>query len=654
MALSPEQEARVGIDTALEKAGWIIQDRDAANIRAARGIVVREFQLRQGYGSADYLIFVDGRAVGVIEAKRQGATLTGVEIQAEKYSVGLHGLVSAPIRPLPFLYQSTGVETRFTNSLDPAPRSREVFHFHRPETIRIIDYRGRTPPFSEKGIPHLRSSNIRNGNIIWKNLAYITEEIYERYMTRGLPQAGDVLFTTEAPLGRVALAPIERRFSVAQRMMILRSIDGVFSPLFLMYQLMSPRFQALITKRGTGTTVTGVSSRNFRPTPIIVAPLAEQHRIVEEIEKQFTRLDAAAAALKRVQANLKRYRASVLKDACEGKLVPTEAELARAEEREYESADKLLERILKERCAKWEVDQLTKMKAQGKTSKDDKWKEKYQNPVSSYRSNLPKLAEGWSWVSIEQLTIAGPQNGVYLPQSLYGSGMPILRIDDYQNNSSRLSEELRKVKASSEEIERYSLRAGDLVINRVNSPSHLGKCLVVTNRNLPALFESNMMRLQLSSLVNPVFVETYLRSVDGRQRLTANAKWAVNQASINQDDVNSTPAPIPPYAEQQRIVAEVERRLSVIDEIESTVEANLKRAAALRQSILKHAFEGKLVPQDPNDEPASALLERIRAERASRAAESKPAKPPRSKRKGQEGKQGQLPLVSKVAGIEGD
>jgi type I restriction enzyme R subunit len=135
MALSPEQEARVGIDTALEKAGWIIQDRDAANIRAARGIVVREFQLRQGYGSADYLIFVDGRAVGVIEAKRQGATLTGVEIQAEKYSVGLHDLVSAPIRPLPFLYQSTGVETRFTNSLDPAPRSREVFHFHRPETL---------------------------------------------------------------------------------------------------------------------------------------------------------------------------------------------------------------------------------------------------------------------------------------------------------------------------------------------------------------------------------------------------------------------------------------------------------------------------------------------------------------------------------------
>ncbi|HST19782.1 MAG TPA: hypothetical protein VLR90_01585 [Blastocatellia bacterium] len=111
---------------------------------------------------------------------------------------------------------------------------------------------------------------------------------------------------------------------------------------------------------------------------------------------------------------------------------------------------------------------------------------------------------------------------------------------------------------------------------------------------------------------------------------------------------------MPPLVEQQRIVAEVERRLSVIDEIESVVEANLKRATALRQSILKRAFEGKLVPQDPNDEPASVLLERIRAERINKEAETKPAKPTRTKRKGQEGKQDQLPLISKATGTEGD
>lgn len=135
MQLTPEQEARLAIDQALEMAGWILQDRSAANVRASRGVAVREFQLQRGYGAADYLLFVDGKAAGVIEAKRQGVTLTGVELQAERYSEGLPQLVPAYTRPLPFLYQSTGIETRFTNQLDPSPRSRAVFHFHRPETL---------------------------------------------------------------------------------------------------------------------------------------------------------------------------------------------------------------------------------------------------------------------------------------------------------------------------------------------------------------------------------------------------------------------------------------------------------------------------------------------------------------------------------------
>ncbi len=107
-------------------------------------------------------------------------------------------------------------------------------------------------------------------------------------------------------------------------------------------------------------------------------PRAEQDRIVAEIEKQFTRLDAATTALKRVQANLKRYRASVLKAACEGRLVPTEAELARKEGRDYEPADQLLQRILRERRARWEADTLAKMIASGKPPEDDRWKPQVQ------------------------------------------------------------------------------------------------------------------------------------------------------------------------------------------------------------------------------------------------------------------------------------
>ncbi len=148
-----------------------------------------------------------------------------------------------------------------------------------------------------------------------------------------------------------------------------------------------------------------ISLANVKALLLPVPPFAEQHRIVAEIEKQFTRLDAAVSALKRVQAQLKRYRASVLKTACEGKLVPTEAELARSEGRDYEPADQLLARILKERRAKWEADQLAKMKAKGKPPGDDKWKEKYKEPdPRTDLSELSSLPKGWIWVNLEQLS----------------------------------------------------------------------------------------------------------------------------------------------------------------------------------------------------------------------------------------------------------
>jgi type I restriction enzyme R subunit len=135
LPLNPEQQARETIDAQLVAAGWLVQSRDEANLHAGRGVAVQEFKLLQGHGFADYLLFVDQKAVGVIEAKKVGETLSGVEIQTEQYSVGLPAKYPAPVRPLPFLFQSTGIETWFTNRLDPEPRARRVFHLLRPETF---------------------------------------------------------------------------------------------------------------------------------------------------------------------------------------------------------------------------------------------------------------------------------------------------------------------------------------------------------------------------------------------------------------------------------------------------------------------------------------------------------------------------------------
>src|SRR5260370_15146747 len=135
MPMPPEDGARQNIDKFLADACWIVQDRKQVNLAAGRGIAVREFPLKSGHGEADELFFGDGAALGVLEAKKEGDTLTGVEVQTEKYSVGLPDNLQAPRRPLPFLYQSTGVETRFTNLLEPDACSRNVFSFHRPETL---------------------------------------------------------------------------------------------------------------------------------------------------------------------------------------------------------------------------------------------------------------------------------------------------------------------------------------------------------------------------------------------------------------------------------------------------------------------------------------------------------------------------------------
>jgi type I restriction enzyme, R subunit len=131
----PEDRARIEIDRLLDLAGWNVQSRGALNIHAARGVAIRELPLRRPYGRADYILYVDGYAVGAVEAKKAGSSLTEVEIQTARYSDGLPADLPAPRRPLPFLYESTGVETRFTNLLEPEARSRRLFAFHRPETL---------------------------------------------------------------------------------------------------------------------------------------------------------------------------------------------------------------------------------------------------------------------------------------------------------------------------------------------------------------------------------------------------------------------------------------------------------------------------------------------------------------------------------------
>ena len=397
---------------------------------------------------------------------------------------------------------------------------------------------------------------------------------------------------------------------------VLRAVTGIDASL-LRHQLNVVDYHNFVT----GTTRWKLNQAPMRKIPLSLPPTVEQARIADTLDELFSDLDAGVAALERIRDKLKLYRASVLKAAVEGAMTAD----WRERHPQAEPASELLQRILAERHRRWEEDQLRKFEEKGKAPPKN-WKAKYKEPVAPDTTNLPQLPEGWCWATIDTLILEGPQNGLYLPSTLYGRGTEILRIDDFQNGWVRPREELKRVEADQEVAATYALHDRDLVINRVNSMTHLGKCVLATQLLEGVLFESNMMRARIATASEAKYVELYLHSDSGRQRLTKDAKWAVNQASINQQDVKSTLLPLPPLAEQEVIVEAVEDQLSVIEHLETDLDAKLKSAQGLRQAILRHAFTGKLVPQDPIDEPASELLKRIAAEREARAKKAAAAK----------------------------
>lgn len=372
-----------------------------------------------------------------------------------------------------------------------------------------------------------------------------------------------------------------------------------------------------------GSTMKHINRGPFLAHELPLPPRAEQTRIVEKLEELLSDLDAGVAELKAAQAKLQHYRQSLLKAAVEGSLTQAWREAHPAPE---ETGADLLARILRERRARWEAQQLAKFEAQGKAPSKG-WQARYLEPAQPDVSVLPALPKSWTWATLDALIVEGPQNGLYLPKERYAAGVPILRIDDYQIGWHRPRDELRQVTANADEVDTYGLMADDLVINRVNSMTHLGKSMRVSRELAGTVFESNMMRLSLSTAVEAGFVSAYLGSEIGRARLTADAKWAVNQASINQQDVRRTPVPIPPLAEQSAAILLVDQQLLAAREMVATLEAAQTHSTAQRQNLLRAAFAGQLVPQDPADEPAAALLARIRAERAERApAKRRPAR----------------------------
>jgi type I restriction enzyme S subunit len=371
------------------------------------------------------------------------------------------------------------------------------------------------------------------------------------------------------------------------------------------YHFLQTRIQAF-RSASMGTAQGVISSNMLRDERIPLAPAGEQERIVAAVNALFEEVEAGEAALARAREGLTQFRASLLHAACTGALT------ADWRDTQTQHCGDLIAAVQEDRRATWMAAERARLADRGRTTNEKAIAARYEQPLEPDLADLPALPAGWLWTSLDALIVSGPQNGLYLPQTEYGDGTPIVRIDDFQEGWARKRQDLRRVTCGSDLQATYSLNRDDLVINRVNSMTHLGKTLLVPDDLGGALFESNMMRMRLSRHVNAAFVLAYLQSPAGRGRLIADAKWAVNQASINQTDVRRTTIPLPPRAEQDEIVSRVMDGLRAAVELRAEIDADANATAALRQSILHAAFTGRLVPQNPADEPAAALLARLR------------------------------------------
>ena len=328
--------------------------------------------------------------------------------------------------------------------------------------------------------------------------------------------------------------------------------------------------------------------------------LHEQRRIVAEIEKQFSRLDQAVASLQRVKAQLKRYKASVLKAAVKGRLVETEAERARREGRgfetgaelaaqgsanaaggrkpgaalHYETGEQLLKRILETRRSQW------------------KGKGKYKEPAAPETVGLPELPEGWVWARLE--SIAALKGGITVDskrQDPTARAVPYLRVANVQRGYLDLSE-VKTINAPAADIEELRLQQGDILFNEGGDRDKLGRGWIWEGQLPDCIHQNHVFRARLaSSDILPKLMSWWGNSF-GKDYFQREGKQTTNLASINLTKLRGFPVPLPPLAEQHRIVAEVDRRLSIVREVEAEVNANLKRAQALRQAVLARAFTG--------------------------------------------------------------
>ena len=463
-----------------------------------------------------------------------------------------------------------------------------------------------------------------SAKIISKGLKSISRLGLENSSAKLMP-AGSVHFSTRAPIGHVAIST--EPIATNQGFKSLVPAPDIFNE-YVYYYLMASR--AYARNRGKGTTFLELSGRAFGELPIPLAPTTTQHKVVTKIEELFSELDKGIESLKAARAKLDVYRQAVLKHAFEGKLT---AQWREENKDKLETPGQLLARIKQEREARYEQ-QLQEWKAAVKKWEEGGKPDKKPNRPKKVNDlpmlteaelrNLPRLPDVWGWVRLGNLGVEvsdGPFGSNLKNSDYVGNGVRVIRLENigvlefHNEKVSFITPEKYKT------ISKHNVTAGDVIVSSFVANGI--RAVVLPNYIERAINKADCFCIHCSG-ENPInrFIVMFLVTRCAHRQLGTQVHGAT-RPRINTTQLRNCAVPLVSLSEQELITLELEEKLALIEELETDIEACVQNAATLRQSILKRAFSGQLVPQDPNDEPASILLERIKNEKNARSQNNK-------------------------------
>jgi len=477
--------------------------------------------------------------------------------------------------------------------------------------LRVADYR-------DEGVPLVFVRDIRSETFGGLGTKYVGVR-KARELSSHSVSPGDLLITKMGdPPGDTALYPTHRPPAIITADCIkLTANRDLTTESFLLHWLRSPQMREAVLAESKGVAQQKVSLKRFRGIEVQVPPLNEQRRIVDKIDALMARSRRAKEALDAIPPLLERFRQSVLAAAFRGDLTAD----WRAQNPDVEPADQLLERIRTERRRRWEEDYLAKQRAKGKEPKNDKWKAKYKEPEPVDARDLPALPEGWRWASWNSMTSLITSGSRGWGRYYANDGAVFIRSQDINKDQLLLDTVAHVALRGTSEGTRTRLQRDDVLVTitgaNVTRAAHV-------DADLEEAYVSQHVALARPIIPSlSVFTHLWLITMAGGRGILKRLAYGGGKPGLNLDNLRTLPIPVPPLAEAARLAESATAILARCGVIAATLRDCEHRTESLGAAILAKAFRGELVPQDPTDEPASALLERIRARRDTEAPKKK-------------------------------